>query len=70
MFRIIVFSITGNRAEYLFNMKMEKKNYVSPQSMVVLANIENLMDGGFHTHSGINGSLTGGDDMGDPEEQP
>ena len=51
-------------------MKMDKKSYVSPQSMVVLANIENLMDGGFHTHSGINGSLTGGDDMGDPEEQP
>lgn len=51
-------------------MKMEKKSYVSPQSIVVLANIENLMDDGFHTHSDINGSLTGGDDMGDPEEQP
>lgn len=51
-------------------MKMEKKSYVSPQSIVVLANIENLMDDGFHAHSGINGSLTGGDDMGDPEEQP
>ena len=49
---------------------MEKKSYVSPQSIVVLTNIENLMDDGFHTHSGINGSLTGGDDMGDPEEQP
>ena len=47
---------------------MEKKSYVSPQSMVVLANLDILMDGGFHPHSGINGSLTGGDDMGDIED--
>ena len=52
----------------LFNMKMKKKSYVSPLAMVVLANIENLMDDGFHAQSGINGSLTGGDDMGDIED--
>ena len=49
---------------------MEKKNYISTQSMVILANIENLIDTGFHAHSGINSSLTVGDDMGDPEELP
>ena len=49
-------------------MKMKKKSYVSPLAMVVLANIENLMDDGFHAQSGINGSLTGGDDMGDIED--
>ena len=49
---------------------MEKKNYFSPQAMVILANIENLIDTGFHALSGINGSLTGSNDMGDIEDQP
>lgn len=47
---------------------MKKKDYVKPNAQVLSLYTDEFMEGGFHAHSGINGSLTPGDDEEDPED--
>lgn len=47
---------------------MKKKDYVKPDSKVLSLYTDEFMEGGFHAQSSIKGSLTPGDDEGDPEE--
>ena len=46
---------------------MKKKVYVKPDSQVLSFYTDEFMQGGIHAQSGINGSLTPGDDEEDPE---
>ena len=48
---------------------MKKKDYVKPNAQVLSLYTDEFMEGGFHAHSDINGSLTPGDDEKDPEEE-
>ncbi|MBW4740966.1 hypothetical protein KZY67_01240 [Prevotella melaninogenica] len=47
---------------------MKKKVYVKPDAQVLSFYTDEFMQGGIHAQSGIKGSLTPGDDEGDPEE--
>lgn len=47
---------------------MKKKDYVKPDAKLLSLYTDEFMEGGFHTHSGIKGSLTPADDEGDPED--
>ncbi|WP_315332698.1 hypothetical protein [Prevotella histicola] len=47
---------------------MKKKDYVKPNAQVLSLYTDEFMESGFHTHSGIKGSLTPGDKEEDPEE--
>lgn len=48
---------------------MKKKDYVKPNAQVLSLYTDEFMEGGFHAQSGIKGSLTAGDDYGDPEDE-
>ena len=47
---------------------MKKKDYVKPNAQVLSLYTDEFMEGGFHAHSDINGSLTPGDNEEDPEK--
>ena len=45
-----------------------KKLYVKPLLEVLSLYTDELLEGGFHARSGINGSLDPGEDLPDPED--
>lgn len=47
---------------------MNKKSYVQPVSDVLDIYTDEFMEGRFHAHSGIKGTIDSGEDAGDPEE--
>lgn len=47
---------------------MMKKDYVKPVSEVLSLYTEELMDGGFHAASNLNGTIESGEDTDDPED--
>lgn len=47
---------------------MMKKDYVKPVSEVLSLYTEELMEGGFHAASNLNGTIESGEDTDDPEE--
>ena len=54
----------GFRLEFI----MKKKEYIKPDFKVLSLYSDEIMEGGFHVQSNINGGLTPGDDERDPEE--
>ena len=46
---------------------MKKKDYVKPNAQVLSLYTDEFMEGGFHAHSGIKGSLDAGYDGGDAD---
>jgi hypothetical protein len=46
---------------------MKKKDYVKPNAQVLSLYTDEFMEGGFHAHSGIKGSLDAGIDGGDAD---
>ncbi len=46
---------------------MKKKDYVKPNAQVLSLYTDEFMEGGFHAHSGIKGSLDAGFDGGDAD---
>ncbi len=48
---------------------MKKKDYVKPNAQVLSLYTDEFMEGGFHAQSSIKGSITPGDDYGDPEDE-
>ncbi len=47
---------------------MKKKDYVKPDAKVLSLYTDEFMEGPFHAQSSIKGTITPGDDYGDPEE--
>lgn len=47
---------------------MMKKDYVKPVSEVLSLYTEELMEGGFHAASNLNGTIESGKDTDDPED--
>ena len=47
---------------------MKKKDYVTPNAQVLSLYTDEFMEGGFHAHSAIHGSIDSGEDADDPEE--
>ncbi|MBF1604723.1 hypothetical protein [Prevotella pallens] len=48
---------------------MNKKSYVQPVSDVLDIYTDEFMEGGFHAHSNIEGTIESGEDAKDPEEE-
>ena len=61
-------NIQGEKTPFSDYFDMKKKDYVKPNAQVLSLYTDEFMEGGFHAHSGISGTIESGEDAGDPEE--
>lgn len=67
---VLYIQINGNNLKKNFKttFMVTKKLYVKPLLEVLSLYTDELLEGGFHTRSGIHGSLDPGNDEPDPED--
>lgn len=46
---------------------MKKKDYVKPNAQVLSLYTDEFMEGGFHAHSNLKGTIESGEDADDPD---